>query len=43
MKSKFQAFETHNTDTPIKFFIGSFLSFFGGIVLFAIIAFLLTL
>lgn len=38
MKSKLQAFETNNTDSPLKFFVGSFLSFFGGIALFAIIA-----
>lgn len=38
-----KAFETHNVDSPLKFFIGSFLSFFGGIAIFAIIYFLTTL
>jgi len=43
MKTRFQAFETHNQDSPLKFFIGSFLSFFGGIAIFALIAFLSTI
>lgn len=38
MKKSFKAFETDNQDSPFLFFVGSMLSFFGGIAIFAVMA-----